>query len=48
MFLSPPWGGPGYSATHFDVAADVGGLGLGMRQLLEAAAAMLVPCAHTG
>ena len=45
MFLSPPWGGPGYKQRTFDVRDDVGGLGLGMRQLLEAAAAMLVPSA---
>ena len=43
VFLSPPWGGPGYKQRTFDVRDDVGGLGMGIRQLLEAAAAMLIP-----
>ena len=43
VFLSPPWGGPSYSSGTFDVSTDVGGLGVGIAQLLAAATALLAP-----
>ena len=43
VFLSPPWGGPSYSASTFDVSTDIGGLGIGIQQLLATATALLAP-----
>ena len=43
VFLSPPWGGPSYSASTFDVSTDIGGLGVGIAELLAAATALLAP-----
>ena len=43
--MSPPWGGPAYAAAAagFDVAADLGGLGVSLGALLAAARAALRP-----
>ncbi|KAK9831968.1 hypothetical protein WJX81_004177 [Elliptochloris bilobata] len=45
VFMSPPWGGPAYAAAAggFDVAADLGGLGVGLSDLLAAARCALRP-----
>lgn len=53
VFMSPPWGGPGYSGgtksdsgeSFFRVTDDVGGLGVGVPALLSAAASALAPAA---
>ncbi len=39
--MSPPWGGPSYSASTFEVDRDVGGLGCNMHQLLASAFSLL-------
>ena len=39
--MSPPWGGPSYSASTFEVNWDVGGLGCNMHQLLASAFSLL-------
>lgn len=41
MYMSPPWGGPSYSAKTFEVDQDVGGLGCNMQQLLASAFSLL-------
>lgn len=43
VFLSPPWGGPSYQSGQgsFDVAQDIGGLGVGIAELLRVADAAL-------
>ena len=43
VFMSPPWGGPAYSAKTFDVSHDIGGLGVSLAQLLEIASSLLRP-----
>eukprot|EP00873_Tetraselmis_striata_P037976 jgi/Tetstr1/458240/TSEL_044728.t1 len=44
VFLSPPWGGPSYlRAGVFDTAADLGGMGMGLPQLLGAARQSIAP-----
>ena len=43
VFMSPPWGGPAYSAKTFDVSRDIGGLGVNLAQLLAVAASLLRP-----
>lgn len=54
VFMSPPWGGPGYSGgplsdspeeRYFRVREDVGGLGVGVQGLLAAAASAHAPAA---
>ena len=37
VFISPPWGGPSYSAKGgiFAVEPDIGGLGMGLRGLVQ-------------
>ena len=53
VFMSPPWGGPGYSGgtksdsgeSFFRVTDDIGGLGVGVSALLVAAASALAPAA---
>ena len=37
VFLSPPWGGPAYNASSFDVDKDVGNLGVNYCQLMHIA-----------
>lgn len=43
VFMSPPWGGPSYNTLggSFDVATDVGGLGVDYTALLASADAAL-------
>ena len=41
VYMSPPWGGPSYSASTFEVDRDVGGLGCNMHQLLASAFSLL-------
>ena len=41
VYMSPPWGGPSYSAKTFEVNRDVGGLGCNMHQLLASAFSLL-------
>ena len=41
VYMSPPWGGPSYSAKTFKVDRDVGGLGCNMHQLLASAFSLL-------
>jgi len=43
--MSPPWGGPAYAAAGggFAVAGDLGGLGVGLTELLAAGRGALGP-----
>lgn len=40
VFLSPPWGGPSYHPTSgfsYDISSDIGGLGIGYKELISIA-----------
>lgn len=39
--MSPPWGGPAYSAKTFSVSRDIGGLGVNLEELLAVASSLL-------